>query len=209
MENKKNKAKQTRAAILDAACRIFAQKAYTAASIRMIASEGGFPHALIRYYFPTKADLFDAVAEQICRDLYQACEQAVHEVKYMNRRRGFSHYVWQLIAFYQLNPQVFRILLLNLAVETVETVPGQARIIETVESIRESLIHSLKLKASLEEVGRFTDSFNALVFYYLGTPESAAWLLHIDPRSEAYTQWVHQTLTDIFLPALDDLFQGD
>lgn len=175
----------------------------------MIASEGGFPHALIRYYFPTKADLFDAVAEKICRDLYQACEDAVGEVRSMGRRRGFSHYVWRLIEFHQENPWVFRILLLNLSVETVETVPGQTRIIGTVETVRKMLINSLKLKASLEEIGRFTDSFNALVFYYLGTPDNAAWLLHLDPHSKAYTQWVHQTLTHIFLPALDDLFQGD
>ena len=208
MKRKKRDPRQTQAAILEAACRIFADKAYTAASIRMIAREGGFPHALIRYYYPTKADLFDAVAERICQDLNQVCEKAILEVSRMERVQGFSLYVRRLIDFSLRQPWAFRILLLNISAETVETVPGQARIIEVVESTREMLIQSLRLKASREEICRFTDSFNALLFYYLGTPASAAWLLHLDPESEAYTQWVHKTLVNIFLPTLEDLFHA-
>ena len=208
MKRKKRDPKRTQAAILEAACRIFADKAYTAASIRMIAREGGFPHALIRYYYPTKADLFDAVAERICQDLNQVCEKAILEVSRMERLQGFSLYVRRLIDFSQRQPWVFRILLLNISAETVETVPGQARIIGVVESTREMLIQSLRLKASREEICRFTDSFNALIFYYLGTPASAAWLLHLDPESEAYIQWVHKTLVNIFLPTLEELFHA-
>jgi AcrR family transcriptional regulator len=208
MKRKKRDPKQTQAAILEAACRIFADNAYTAASIRMIARDGGFPHALIRYYYPTKADLFDAVAERICQDLNHVCEKAILEVSRMERLQGFSLYVRRLIDFSLRQPWAFRILLLNISAETVETVPGQARIIGVVESTREMLIQSLRLKASREEICRFTDSFNALLFYYLGTPASAAWLLHLDPESEAYTQWVHKTLVNIFLPTLEELFHA-
>lgn len=208
MKKKKTDAKQTRQAILDAAVHVFAQKSYTAASIRMIATQGGVPHALIRYYFPTKADLFDAVAQSICADLYQAAKMAVLEVRTMDRVQGFSLYVTRLIEFSRQKPWTFRILLLNLSAETVETVPGRIRFIDTVESVREQMAGSLKFKASHEDLCRLTDSFNALLFYYLGTPESAAWLLHLDPDSDSYYQWVHQTLVAIFLPALDALFQG-
>lgn len=209
MKKRKRDPKQTQAAILKAACQIFAQKAYTAASIRMIAKEGGFPHGLIRYYYPTKADLFEAVAEKICADLYQVCESTVIEVSRMERLQGFSLYVRRLIDYSQRQPWIYRILLLNISVESVETVPGQARIIGLVEAIREMMISSLRLKAPLEEICRFTDSFNALITYYLGTPASAAWLLHLDPHSEAYAQWVHKTLVSTFLPALEALFQAD
>lgn len=205
---KKKDPKKTRDAILDAACLVFAKNSYTAASIRMIAKEAGFPHALIRYYYPTKADLFDGVAELICKNLHYTCEKAVMEVSRMERVQGFSLYVQRLIDFSRKTPWVFRILLLNLSVETIETVPGQVRIIETVETIREMLINFLHLKASHEEICRFTDSFNALAFYYLGAPTSAAWLLHLDPDSEAYAQWVHRTLVDIFIPTLENLFQA-
>lgn len=209
MKKKKKDTKQTRQAILDAAVQVFAKKSYTAASIRMIANQGGVPHALIRYYFPCKADLFDAAVQTICTELYRVSEQAILEVRTMERAPGFSLYVRRLIEFSRQTPWTFRILLLNLSAETVETVPGRTRFIATVESVREQLARSLSFQGSLEELCRFTDSFNALLFYYLGTPESAAWLLHLDPDSEAYYQWVHQTLVGIFLPALDNLLQGE
>ena len=209
MKKNKRDSKQTKATILDAACRIFAEQSYTAASIRTIAREGDVPHALIRYYYPTKADLFEAVADKICSDLFEICEAAFHEVSRMERLEGFSLFIHRLIAFSQQKPWIFRIFLLNLSGETLETVPGQARMIGTVEAIRQAMIASLRLKASHEEICRFTDSFNALVFYYLGTPASAAWLLRLDPESDAYTAWVHKTLMHIFLPTLDDLFQKE
>lgn len=206
MNKKKRDPQKTRAAILEAACRIFAEQSYTAASIRTIAREGGVPHALIRYYYPTKADLFEAVAEKICSDLFQVCENSFQEVSRMERAEGFSLFIRRLIEFAQQQPWTFRIFLLNLSSETLETVPGQARMIGTVEAIRGAMIQSLKLKATHEEICRFTDSFNALVFYYLGTPASAAWLLRLDPDSEAYSEWVHKTLIHIFLPTLNHLF---
>jgi len=208
MKKKKRDSSQTRQAILDAAVQVFAQKSYNAASIRMIATQGGVSHALIRYYFPTKAELFDAVAKRICTELYRASEKAVLEVRSMERAAGFSIYVSRLIEFSRQNPWIFRIFLLNLSAETVETVPGRTRFMGTVESVREQLAESLRFKGSLEDLCRFTDSFNALLFYYLGTSESAAWLLHLNPDSDAYYEWVHQTLVGIFFPTLDDLFRG-
>ena len=206
---KNKKQKKTREAILDAACQIFAKHAYNAASIRMIAKQGGVPHALITYYYPTKADLFDAVAEQICENIYDACAKAIDETSRMNREKGSSVYVLRLIEFSKSHPWAFRIFLLNLSVETVEAIPGQSRFVGVVEKIREKIVQSLQLKATHEEICRFTDSFNALVFYYLGAPDSAAWLLHMEPDSEEYTQWVHQTLVEIFLPTLDRLFHSN
>ena len=206
MKEKKKDPKLTRQAILSSAIQVFAKKSYTAASIRMIATRGGFAHALIRYYYPTKADLFDAVAEQICSALFEAAQQAVRAVSSMGRAEGFSEYVGRLVAFSRHHPAVFRIILLNLSAETVETVPGRTRFLGTIEAIREQLIDILDFKASRDDVCRFTDSFNALLFYYLGTPESAAWLLHLDPDSDAYYEWVHRTLVDVFLPALEGLF---
>lgn len=207
MKKKNKKSPKTRAAILDAACRVFAMNAYNAASIRTIAKEGGVPHALIRYYFPSKADLFEAVCERICRHLYDACTGAIDETNHMNRKEGFSLYVSRLIEFSQRQPWVFRIILLNLSVEAEGALPGRSRFIEVVEQIREKLSESLRLSASHEEICRFTDSFNALAMYYLGAPDSAAWLLHLKPESRAYSRWVHQTLVDIFLPNLDGLFK--
>ena len=181
MNVKKKDPKQTRQAILDAAIQVFAQKSYAAASIRMIATRGGFAHALVRYYFPTKADLFDATAQHVCEHLIEAAHAAALEARTMARGPGFNRYVSRLMAFARSKPWAFRIILLNLSDETADTIPGRTRFLSTVESIRENLIEIFRFKASRDDVCRFSDSFNALMFYYLGTPESAAWLLRLDP----------------------------
>lgn len=59
----------TREMILAAARQTFSRHPYHAASIRMIADQGGFYHGLIRYHFPSKAAIFEAVVEELCRDL--------------------------------------------------------------------------------------------------------------------------------------------
>ena len=51
VENKKPSKKVTRLKILKAARKVFAQRAYHAASIRMIGKEAGIDHPLISYYY--------------------------------------------------------------------------------------------------------------------------------------------------------------
>jgi len=57
--NKKiNMASDTQASIREAAFRVFSQKGFAAASMRDIANEAGVNHALINYYYDSKARLF-------------------------------------------------------------------------------------------------------------------------------------------------------
>ena len=63
------KREDTRKMILAAARQIFAAHPYNAASIRMIAAQGDFYHGLIRYHFPSKAGIFEAVVEDACQSL--------------------------------------------------------------------------------------------------------------------------------------------
>jgi TetR/AcrR family transcriptional regulator len=203
----KNDTGTTREAILDAACRVFSRHPYNAASIRTIAREAGLGHALIGYYFPAKADLFRAVAARICDDLYTSNERWINEVRHMALGEGFEHYVNSFVEFSREKPWVLRIIVLNIAGEEVGAIPGQDILIEVIEGIRRMFVTTMKLTASVEEVGRFSDSFNALMLYYLGAPESAAWLLRMDPDGAAYFQWVERTLVSVFLPMLGRLFE--
>jgi AcrR family transcriptional regulator len=196
-----------RQAILDAACRVFARHSYHAASIRAIATEGGFGHALIGYYFPTKADLFRAVAETICDDLRAADAAWLEEVRPMNLRAGLRRYVERLIEYSREKPWVLRIIMLNVAGGKVGAIPGRDRLIEAFEGMRTAFADRMGLTVSREEVGRFSHSFNALINYYLGAAESAAWLLRMDPDSPEYFEWVRETLVSLFLPMLRELYR--
>jgi AcrR family transcriptional regulator len=205
--DERNDTGTTREAILDAACRVFSRQPYNAASIRMIAREARLGHALIGYYFPAKADLFRAVAARICGDLYAENERWIAEVRHMALAEGFEHYVGSFVEFSRQKPWVLRIIMLNIAGEEVGAVPGQDLLIEAIEGIRRMFVTTMKLSASVEEVGRFSDSFNAMMLYYLGAPESAAWLLRMDPADPAYLRWVRATLVSVFLPMLARLFE--
>lgn len=55
---------QTRAALIDAAGRVFASKGYQAASVEEIAEEAGFSHGAVYSNFDGKEELFLAVFEQ-------------------------------------------------------------------------------------------------------------------------------------------------
>ncbi len=197
----------TREMVLDAACRVFSRHPYNAASIRMIAREAGIGHALIGYYYPTKADLFRAVAARICEDLCTSNERWINEVRRMELAPGFRHYVGRFVEYSRQKPWVLRIIMLNIAGEKVGAVPGHDLLVGAIEDIRRMFAATMKLTASVEEIGRFSDSFNALMLYYLGAPESAAWLLRLDPDDPAYFRWVGDTLVSVFLPMLGRLFE--
>jgi hypothetical protein len=65
------------------------------------------------------------------------------------------------------------------------------------------------LKASAKEIGMFQNSFNALVFFYLGANSCQAEILGMDPSSDEYLRWVKDTLMYIFLPRLEKLISPD
>lgn len=60
-----SKGDAARTTILTAAIKIFAQVGFQAASTRMIASEGNVHHALLRYYFADKEQLWRAAVEEM------------------------------------------------------------------------------------------------------------------------------------------------
>lgn len=192
--------------VIDAATKIFALHPYNAASIRMIAREGGFGHAIIGYYYPSKAALFKSVVEILCENLTSSSIQWLNEVRSMEIEEGFSRYVLRLIEFSREKPWVLRIMILNISGEKVKDIPAKEHIMESIESIRSKFTKTMRLNASTEEIGRFTDSFNAMALYYLGAPHSAAWLVRMDPESDDYFKWVHATMVTLFLPMLRRLF---
>lgn len=67
----------TRERVLDAALASFGTKGYEATSLDHLAVDLGVRKQTILYYFPTKADLLDAVVDRAADDLASALEAAV------------------------------------------------------------------------------------------------------------------------------------
>ena len=66
----------TRAQILDTARRLFADQGYQHTSVREIAEQLGLTKTAVLYHFPSKADIFTALAEPFLDDLRAALTAA-------------------------------------------------------------------------------------------------------------------------------------
>ncbi len=192
----------TRRMILDAAAKVFAGHPYNAASIRMIAARGDFYHGLIRYHFPSKAAIFEAVVETACRLLYEGNRQWLAEISGLPPEEGFSLYLDRFIAFYRRRPEVLSIILQNLSHEDLLTLPGYRHLDAMLTDTRRDFENTFPGLFSGPDAGRYLSSLNALILHYLGAGTLEAQRLGFSPRSEAYLQWVKETLLFVFLPVL-------
>jgi TetR/AcrR family transcriptional regulator len=207
---KPNQKTATRDRILAAAKRVFAEHPYSPASIRMVGNEAGIDHPLISYYFPTKADLFEAVLEEIAEAYYQANTSWFEGLGKLSASRGFPLYIDRLLDFTSRHPEALRIVALNLVQpEEAAIIPGYRRIQALLLSNAETFRKVATLRSSAREIRMFTESFNTMVINYLGASAYYAGILGMDPRSRAYRRWVKETLLFLFLPRLKELIRGE
>lgn len=198
------KGEATREMILNAARRVFSRHPYHAASIRMIAKEGGFYHGLIRYHFSSKAAIFEALAEKSCQDFRAANRTWLRETAGLRPREGLSRYLDRVIAHYENHPTVFRTHVQNISQEDPLSIPGYRHITELLSGSRQDAEESRILPFDKDSSTRFSDAFNALIIHYLGSASAEARLLGLEPDSPAYLKWVKETMMFIFLPVVEN-----
>lgn len=201
---------ETREKILEAAKKVFSEHPYSTASIRMVGSAAEIDHPLISYYFPTKADLFEAVVEGITETYYQANTSWFEGLGEMSASRGLSLYLDRLLEFTSENPEALRILALNLVQpEASAIVPGYRRVQKLLSGNTETFRKVATLRSSARETRMFTESFNTMVINYLGASTHYAGILGMDPHGHAYLRWVKETIMFLFLPPLKQLILGE
>lgn len=193
----------TRETILAAARKVFATRPYHAASLRDMATAGGFYHGLIRYHFPSKAAIFEAVVATACQDLKQANRNWLREVRDLNPRDGLSRYLDRFIEHHRTHPETFQIIVCNLPQQAPDSLPGYEHLLELLSGSRADFetIHAGLF--SDQSATWFLESFNALIIHYLGAAASQAALLDMDPTGEAYLAWVKKAMMFVFLPVLE------
>jgi AcrR family transcriptional regulator len=206
---KRNRKTPTRERILEAAKRVFAEHPYSTASIRMVGNAAGLDHPLISYYFPTKADLFEAVLEEIAETYYEANTSWFEGLETLRASKGFPLYIDRLLDFTSKHPEALRIIALNLVQpQDEEIIPGYKRIQALLLSNAETFRKVATLRSPAREIRMFTESFNTVVINYLGASTYYAGILGMNPRSPAYRRWVKEALLFLFLPPLKHLILG-
>ncbi len=208
-ETAKPRGQATKKKILAAAKIVFATHPYNAASIRMIAAQGAFEHGIIRYHFPNKASLFEAVTIDICDRIFQSNSDWLKEAGPLSPGEGLSLYLDRLCFFNAREPENLKVIALNLAQNDYpEAVPGYDHIIEMLAAARRTFEQTLPVSAPRDMIQRFQDSFNALVLHYLGASSCQARILGLDPHGDEYRIWVKDTMLAVFLPLLESMISS-
>ncbi len=117
----RERAEQTRAAVLTAAEEIFSEKGFAAARLEDIAQRVGVRRASLVYYFRDKRELYDAVLDSIFGDAARRYEAALATAAPLPQRVEAVIETW--VNFVAERPAVARILLR----ETAEFVPTENR----------------------------------------------------------------------------------
>ncbi len=202
-ENKKPAKKATRLKILKAARKIFARYAYHAASIRMIGKEAGIDHPLIAYYFPTKAELFEAVLADIVEEWDKANKGWFEGLDKMGPEAGLSLYIDRMLNYTSKHPYAAQVFLLNMVqAKDADTIPGYQAIQKFFDQSTQLLKSLVPMQASDSDIEKFMQSFNTLVMSYVGAKSYYAGILGIPANSRRYKKWVKEILMDLFLPRL-------
>lgn len=207
---KSNQKTATRDKILAAAKRVFAEHPYSAASIRMVGKAAGIDHPLISYYFPTKAELFEAVVEDVAETYVQANTSWFEGLEELSASSGLSLYLDRLFEFTSKHPEALRIVALNLVQpEASEFIPGYRQMQGLLTRNTQTFRRVAALRSSSREIRMFTESFNTLIINYLGAATYYAGILGMKPQSPAYRRWVKETMLLLFLPRLKQLILGE
>jgi AcrR family transcriptional regulator len=198
----------TRAKIMEAARKVFSKESYNAASIRMIASEGGFDFGIIRYHFPNKAELFKACLKKACDDFFEGYKDWTKGLHSKSTEENFSLYLDRFLEYHFEHPETLRIIMNNIYMsdDPKFEIPGYEYVPEVIFACRKVFKENFKMVAPQEEIDRFNDCFEAHAFMLLGASSYQAHLLGLEPESNEYRQWVKDTLMYFFLPHLENLF---
>lgn len=194
----------TRKMILEAASAVFFRCPYEAASIRMIAAEGGFYHSLIRHHFPSKASIFEAISKKVCEDFREANKSWLKELAGRGLREATSLYFDRFISYYQSHPEIFRLIAQNTPRENAQSIPGYDDLANFMANIREDVEKENILLFDRQTLMRYLESLYALFNFYLGSGTAVALHLGFKPDSPEYLKWVKETMLFIFVPVLKE-----
>ncbi len=200
--------KETQDKILTAARHVFSNYPYHSASIRTIGKLAEIEHPLISYYFPSKADLFIFVLEEVIRTHIEAEKQMFEKIKAMLPGRALAVFLDLQLDFFRTRPEVYRIMALNMVQSVDESpIPGYHLIQESLKEALKNYTETVKVPSLDYEVDMFGRSMFVQLVSFLGAGTFHAGLLNMDPNSFQYLNWVKETVIYTMSPRLEEMFK--
>lgn len=156
-ERQEREREAVRARILDAARELFTSEGYRNVSIRKVAEKIEYSPAALYSYFPSKDDLFFALAEQGFRELHEFLRRPRPYDPLEAVRDGFMHYY----RFSRTHPQYFDLMFVD------QSVPGIGRDWQRFAFVHEMLAESVQIVQRAIDTGVFPPETNAEVAFHV------------------------------------------
>ena len=152
------RSEESRANILDAARKAFAEKGFEAANVRDIATDAGVTHTLIRYHFGSKEELWKEVVTDMFQRLSQEMREGLRTAKGASPQENLRNFLRTYIRYCARNPEHVRIMIM-------ESVHGGDRIAWMIGYIRESHKNQTPFLRHLMKEGDIPEVWLVSLFY--------------------------------------------
>lgn len=119
----------TRAAVLAAAERLFAERGFANTSLRDISCASGVSHPLIHHHFGSKEDLYQAVKRRLVENYAQ---RFPHAARAVNRPLNIGSEMRRLMAYIGDNPMLLRLCAWTRLEGDRQCWPGEPDMFETI-----------------------------------------------------------------------------
>lgn len=188
----------TREKIMKAAREVFAKHPYSAASIRQIGKEGNMDFTLIHHYFPTKDDLFQAIAQEMFDDftshVYVWKEGLESETLYS----GLALNTQRILDYCFTHPHGISLIIQNMASSeySLPLMHGFQYFSDFMGEI-ENVFPTSRLR---EQVTLWQYAQVFMILNLVGASRYFARILGMDAHDAAYQTWVKETLLFILYP---------
>ena len=107
-------ADERKAAIVEAAVRLFSSNGFRGATTRELAAASGITEPVLYSHFATKRALYRAMIESICGTAEACCDPGLEKASEAgDDERYFTLLAEQMLAWYEEQPQVIRLLLFS------------------------------------------------------------------------------------------------
>lgn len=126
-EERTRDAESTRAAVLQAAERLFAENGFAATSMRDISNASGVSHPLIHHHFGSKSDLYAAVKRRLVEDYARRFPKAA---KAANRPLNIRAEMRRIMTYIGGNPMMLRLVARTHVEGDKQVWPGEPAVLD-------------------------------------------------------------------------------
>jgi TetR/AcrR family transcriptional regulator len=180
----------TRAAVLEAAERLFAERGFANTSLRDISSASGVSHPLIHHHFGSKEDLCLAVKRRLVEDY---ARRFPHAARAVNRPLNVGPELRRLMAFIGDNPMLLRLCAWTRLEGDRQVWPGEPDMFETIRRRIEVSQRRHLIREDLDPT-YLTIVLLGLVFFWLDNREHFVQRLGSNMSDSDYLRQVVQIL---------------